>query len=125
MCKRYIPYFEEKHRINELYKVYKITKAEYAKALDLLTGEISEKLKELKIYYDEAIEFFIYSVVHEDKSKYKDLFKSYLKSKKCKINFYKIFDEQIREVNKKLEERNTKKIPYSEAMDLYLKIEDK
>ena len=124
LCKRYIPYFEEKHRINELYKVYKITKAEYAKALDLLTGEISEKLKELKIYYDEAIEFFIYSVVHEDKSKYKDLFKSYLKSKKCKINFYKIFDEQIREVNKKLEERNTKKIPYSEAKDLYLKIED-
>ena len=124
MCKRYIPDFEEKHRMNELYNVYKIAKDEYSEALGLLIREIGEKFNELKIYYDEAIEFFIYSIVHEDKSKYKSLFKNYLKSKKCKLNFYKIFDERIREVNKKLEERNAKKIPYSEAMDSYLKRED-
>lgn len=124
LCKRYINDFEEKHRITELSKAYKIAKDDYSNALDLLTGEISEKFKELNIYYDEAIEFFIYSIVHEEKSKYNDLFKSYLKSKKCKLNFYKIFDERIREVNKKLEERNSKKIPYSEAMDSYLKRED-
>jgi hypothetical protein len=124
LCKRYVTTFEVVQSYCEKSKEYKIAKDEYNEALDLLNREISEKFRELKIYYEEAIEFFIYSIVNENKPKYRDLFNKYLKSKKCKLNFYEIFVEQIKDVNKKLEEKNAKNIPYSEALDLYQKRED-
>lgn len=124
LCKRYIPTFEVLQNYYEKSKEYKIAKDKYNVALDLLNGEISEKFRELKIYYEEAIELFIYSIIEEDKAKYRDLFKNYLKSKKCKLNFYKLYDEQVKDVNKRLEEKNTKYIPYSEALDLYRETED-
>lgn len=128
LCKRYIPDFEEIQRLdekkNKLYEAYKIARVECYEALDLLKRVISEKFEELKIYSEEAIKNFIYSIEYKNNPKYKELFHKYLKSKKCKLNFYEIFDEQIKDVTKKLEEKNVKDIPYSEAVDLYLKRED-
>ncbi|WHZ60031.1 excinuclease ABC subunit C [Metabacillus hrfriensis] len=128
MCKRYISDFEEMKRLfeqkNRLYEVYKIARDECYEALDLLKRVISEKFEELKIYSEEAIKNFIYSIEYKNNPKYKELFNKYLKSQKCKMNFYEIFDEQIKDFNKKSEEKNAKNIPYSEALDLNLKRED-
>ncbi|WP_404292625.1 excinuclease ABC subunit C [Cytobacillus kochii] len=128
LCKRYIIDFEEMQRLgekkNKLYKVYKIAKDEYNQALDLLKIDISQKLEELKIYSEEAITNFIYSIKYENNPEYRELFYTYLKSKKCDLNFYEIFGEPIKNVNKKLEDKNNKDVPYQEVLDLYLKRED-
>ncbi|MCM3325041.1 excinuclease ABC subunit C [Cytobacillus kochii] len=128
LCKRYIIDFEEMQRFgekkNKLYKVYKIAKDEYNQALDLLKIDISQKLEELKIYSEEAITNFIYSIKYENNPEYRELFYTYLKSKKCDLNFYEIFGEPIKNVNKKLEDKNNKDVPYQEVLDLYLKRED-
>ncbi|MFV5897064.1 MULTISPECIES: zinc-ribbon domain-containing protein [unclassified Bacillus cereus group] len=125
LCRRYIPDFEEIQRIVEkkrrLYEVYKLSRNECYEPLELLKRDISEKFEELKIYSEEAIKYFIYSLEYNT---YKELFLKYLKSKNCKLDFYKIFDERIKDVNKKLEERDNKKVPYQEVHDLYLKRED-
>jgi adenylate kinase family enzyme len=128
LCKRYIPNFEEIHRLrekkNKLYEDYKIAKDECYDALDILKRDVIEKFVELKIYNEDAIKNFIYSIEYEKNPKYKELFHKYLKSIKCKLNFYEIFDEQIKDVKKKLEERNNKDVPYSEVLDLFQKRED-
>ncbi|PGT19298.1 excinuclease ABC subunit C [Bacillus cereus] len=128
LCRRYIPDFEEIQRMVEkkrrLYEVYKISRDECYESLELLKRDISEKFEELKIYSEEAIKCFIYSLEYKSNPTYKELFLKYLKSKKCKLDFYKIFDERIIDVNKKLEERDNKNVPYQEVRDLYLKRED-
>ncbi|MGW6384527.1 excinuclease ABC subunit C [Peribacillus butanolivorans] len=128
LCNRYIPDFEELQRLieqkNKFYEVYKIAGNNYKEALDVLKRDISEKFEELKIYSEEEIGNFINSIVYKNNPEYKKIFKKYLKSKKCNLNFYKIFDEQIKDVNKKLEEKNDKHIPYSEVLDLYVNRED-
>jgi len=127
LCKRYITDFEDIQRFwekkNKRLKAYKIAKDEYKQALNTLEKEISQKFRELDIYNDEAIELFTYSVIHKDKPKYIKLFKKHLKSKKCKSNFYKIFDKQIKDVKNKLEESDNNKILYNEVLDLYLERE--
>lgn len=128
LCKRYIPNFEEMQRMsekkNKLYKVYNVATDECNDMLDLLKRDISEKFEELKINSEEAIKDFIYSIKYKGNPKHKELFLKYLKSKKCKLDFYKIFEEQIIDVNKKIEERDIKKVPYQEVLDLYLKREN-
>lgn len=124
LCKRYITDFDEWKRlieqINKLHEEYKIARDDYRQALDLLKSGISEKFEELKIYNEKEIGNFINSLVYKNNHEYKKLFNKYLKSKRCKLNFYKIFDEQIKGLNKKLEEENAKYIPYSETLDLYV-----
>ncbi|MBF7155063.1 GIY-YIG nuclease family protein [Bacillus albus] len=128
LCRRYIPDFEEIQRMGEkkrrLYGIYKVARAECYEALELLKRDISEKFEELKIYSEEAIKNFIYSLEYKSNPKHKELFLKYLKSKRCKLDFYKIFNERIKDVNKKLEERDNKKVPYQVVFDLYLKRED-
>ncbi|KON69121.1 excinuclease ABC subunit C [Peribacillus butanolivorans] len=128
LCKRYIPNFEEMQRMsekkNKLYKVYNVATDECNDMLDLLKRDISEKFEVLKIYSEEAIKDFIYSIKYKGNPKHKELFLKYLKSKKCKLDFYKIFEEQIIDVNKKIEERDNKKVPYKEVLDLFLKREN-
>ncbi|HDR7612510.1 TPA: GIY-YIG nuclease family protein [Bacillus mycoides] len=128
LCRQYIPDFEEIQRIVEkkrrLYEVYKLSRNECYESLELLKRDISEKFEELKIYSEEAIKCFIYSLEYKSNPTYKELFLKYLKSKKCKLDFYKIFDERIIDVNKKLEERDNKNVPYQEVRELCLKRED-
>lgn len=128
LCKRYIPNFEEMQRLyektNKLYDVYKAAENEYKATLDLIKRGISEKFEELKIYNDEAITNFISSIRYKDIPKYKELFNKYLKSQNCKLNFYELFVEQIKNANKKSGEKDDKKVPYHAVLDLYLKRED-
>ncbi|ADU32520.1 hypothetical protein [Evansella cellulosilytica] len=128
LCERYIPNFEEIKKLNEkknkLYEVYKVAREQFNEELDLLKRLISEKFVDMNIYSEEAINNFINSIEYKANPKYKELFHKYLKSKKCKLNFYKIFDNQIKVVNKKLEEKENKNIPYQEILDIYLNNED-
>jgi hypothetical protein len=128
LFKQYIPDYEELQRLieqkNKYYEVYKIASDNCKEALDLLKREISRKFEELNIYNEVEIRNFIHSIVYKNNPDYKKLFNKYLKSQKCKLNFYKIFDEQIKDLNKKLEEKSANHIPYSEVMDLYVKRED-
>jgi hypothetical protein len=123
LFQRYIPDYKVFQSYYENSNEYEIANEEYKIDLDLLNKEISKELRKLNLFYEEAVEFFIYSIVNEDKDKFRELFKNYLKSKNCKLNLHEILDEQIKDVNKKLEVKNGKYIPYSEALDLYLKRE--
>ncbi|GIN88447.1 hypothetical protein J6TS2_48330 [Heyndrickxia sporothermodurans] len=128
LCNRYIPKFEEMQlllgRRDRLYDDYKVAKYEFYEALESLKIDINKKFKELKFYSEKAKENFIDSVRYKTNPKYKEHFLEYLKHKKCKLNFYEVFEMQIKDINKKIDEEEAKWAPYSEASDLHLKRED-
>lgn len=126
LYKRYIPGYEEMQRQmqrlyenqNKLYKDYIIAEDDCNDALDLLEIELRNKFKELKFNSKVAIKNFTNSIVNKNNLKYKKLFYKYLNSKNCELNFYEIFEDQVKITNKKLEECNNKKVPYQDASDL-------
>src|SRR5690606_27598315 len=69
LFKQYIPDYKVFQGYYENSNEYEIANGEYKIALDLLNREISNELRELNLFYEEAIEFFIYSIVNEDKDK--------------------------------------------------------
>ncbi|WLR60164.1 GIY-YIG nuclease family protein [Guptibacillus hwajinpoensis] len=129
LCEQYKPDYREVQRLNEkknrLYEVYKNAKEECNRALDLLTEVISGKFEDLQIYDEDAINDFICSIKYKNNPDYKVQFRKYLKSKKCKLDFYQIFNEQIKEVNTKIKLKDYKQGPYNEVLDLSIEKEDK
>jgi hypothetical protein len=127
LCKCFIPDFDRLQRIrkkkNKLYEVYKTAGNESYEALKLLQSNVTKEFEQLKIYNEKAVKSFIYSIEYKNNHKYKEFFHKYLKSIKCNIDFYELFNKQIKEVSQKIEERNNKNIPYSEVADSYTKID--
>ncbi|MDT8860991.1 DUF4209 domain-containing protein [Alkalihalobacillus sp. MEB130] len=107
MGERYIPNYEEIQRLFEnkkrLYELYEFASRKYGESIEVLKSSVADKLDELKIYNEDAVDYFIHSIKNKNESEHKMLFKKYLKSRKCKLNFYKLFQEQIEEVAEKLE----------------------
>lgn len=122
--KRKIELLEENRKKLEVF--WKLADNEYNEALNQLKTELTEKFKELNIYSNKIpINNFISSIFSNEKDKYRERFNKYLKGKKCKIDFYEMFNALIINVNKMLLELNNRKDLYREAFDLYFKTVNK
>jgi Zn finger protein HypA/HybF involved in hydrogenase expression len=84
---------------------YEMAVSEYNQAFALLANQVRGKFKELKFYSKKAFEYFLYSIVKEEKETLKGEFLKYLEKKNCSIDFYQLFDKQIAVVVERLEEK--------------------
>ncbi|MFZ3591689.1 excinuclease ABC subunit C [Bacillus sp. DJP31] len=127
LCLRYIPDYEKMQKVYKVINDYRKVKEQYKKALTILDHEISEKLREFELFNQEAIEHFIYSIssVPEKRPIFKKHFNKYLKSRKCKLNFYTILEKQINAVEHKIDEITEQNERYKKAMELYEDWNDK
>jgi hypothetical protein len=123
LCRRLKPEYEEKLKIIEELNTrsarYNATLEDYKETLDVLKQMASEKLKELKIWDEEALENFIGSIKMKGNPDYELNFKKYFKRKKVKLDFYKLFEKQIEKANEKWSITEEKRAEYWETLNLY------
>jgi hypothetical protein len=126
LCKRYIPGYEEikseKQRLhenkNKLYEAYKVAENEYHYKMDLLERDLRKQFKELGFRSEKVIANFKDSIIYKDDLKYSKQFNKYLNSKKCDINFYEVFNKQIKLLYRKIQKSDDKFNLYQDALDL-------
>ncbi|WP_368901884.1 excinuclease ABC subunit C [Oceanobacillus oncorhynchi] len=125
LYKQYKPDYDEMRPVidkkDKLYGDYKIARFEFSRALDALKSDINKEFRKQKLYSEKAKEDFINSVIHEGNTEHKKQFQDYLKSRNCDVDFYRIFQNHIDEVQKKYETKNNTGKPYQEIAD---KIQD-
>lgn len=126
--KRYVSNFEELQRLDEkknnLFEIYEKVNNDFVEALNLLKNDLNKKFKKLKFYSEKAKENFINSILYNNVPEHKEFFLKYLDSKNNKLDFYNLFEKQIKDVITKFQEKEIKMIPFLEAEELYEKIEE-
>src|SRR5699024_9415724 len=105
---------------DKLYGEYEVARFEFRRALDAFKSDIGKEFRKQKLYSEKAKENFINSVIHEEDPEHKEHFEGYLKSRKCDVDFYRMFQNQIDSVLKKYEVKNDKEKPYAEIADKIL-----
>lgn len=124
LFKEYKPDYDEMRPMidqkNKLYGDYGVARFEFSRALDAFKSDINKEFKKQKLYSEKAKENFINSVIHEENSEHKEHFKDYLKSRKCDVDFYRIFQNHIDTVQQKYEIKSDKDKPYQEIAEKVL-----
>lgn len=127
LYKQYKPDYDEMRPMidkkDKLYGDYVVARFEFSRVLDAFKVDINNEFRKHKLYSEKAKENFINSVIHKDNLEHKEQFKVYLKTRKCDVDFYRIFQKHIDKVQDKYEIKNDKDKPYKEIADKILDME--